>query len=264
MLPRVHVVNSSQGSFLTFGHDAISNHLFSKDNWESWQYAITNEFTQGFDSPVIFDLGANLGAYTIPTALLIEKNNGHIYAFEPQKTIYYQLCGNIFLNRLQNVTALNKAVGQEAGVVEIPVPDYHKMDNVGAFSMVEQYRKNEGVQSAMSSENDFVQLVKLDDILFNDKTRFLKIDVEGLEIDVLRGAIGFLEHNNFPPFSFEAWNQPWFTEKRNELLRFILQLGYHIEHIQLHDYVAYHPKNEAKVDFIRDSNGHLNSVHRIG
>jgi hypothetical protein len=36
MLPRVHVVNSSQGSFLTFGNDVISNHLFTQDNWENW------------------------------------------------------------------------------------------------------------------------------------------------------------------------------------------------------------------------------------
>ena len=105
MLPRVHVVNSSQGSFLTFGNDVISNHLFTQDNWENWLFAITGEFTREFDKPIVFDLGANLGAYTVPTALMLNQQNGHVYSFEPQKVVYYQLCGNIFLNRLNNVTA---------------------------------------------------------------------------------------------------------------------------------------------------------------
>lgn len=264
MLPKIQVINSSQGRFLTFEHDAISKHLFVHGSWESWLVPLTNKFIQGFDSPIIFDLGANLGAYTVPMASQVEKQKGHVYAFEPQKTVYYQLCGNIFLNRLNNVTALNHAVGQEACLIEIAVPDYHKMDNIGAFSVMEDFRIEQGVDSLMSNEKDVVQLVKLDDIILDKKTRFLKIDVEGLEIDVLRGALGFLEHNNFPPFSFEAWKNPWFAEKRRELLTFILQLGYQIEHLQMDDYVAYHPGNEAKVEFVRDQNDCLKDIIRIG
>lgn len=263
MLPRVHVVNSSQGSFLTFGNDVISNHLFTQDNWENWLFAITGEFTRGFDKPIVFDLGANLGAYTIPTALMLNEQNGHIYSFEPQKVVYYPLCGNIFLNRLNNVTALNKGVGAANGILELPVPDYHKMYNVGGFSMIEQYRSNTGVEAAMSGEKDVVQIIKLDDVLFEQKTRFLKIDVEGLELEVLKGAVGFLEHNNFPPFSFEAWDLPWFKEQREALMTFILELGYTVEHIQFDDYLAHHPKNEAKVDFLRDQNDQLTRVVRV-
>ncbi|WP_312760419.1 FkbM family methyltransferase [Pantoea brenneri] len=264
MLPKVHVVNSSQGSFLTFGNDAISQHLFTHGNWESWLVPITNEFIQGFIAPVVFDLGANLGAYTVPIALQVEKQKGQVYAFEPQKTIYYQLCGNIFLNRLDNVTALNYAVGHHSCFIDIAVPDYHKTHNIGAFSMDEQFRTELGTQASMSNEKDSIQLVKLDDIIPDNKVRFLKIDVEGLEIDVLRGALNFLEQNNFPPFSFEAWSLPWFSEKRRELLTFILQLGYQIEHIQMDDYVAHHPANEAKVEFVRDQKKCLQKIHRIG
>lgn len=144
MLPKVHVVNSSQGSFLTFGNDAISMHLFTHGEWENWLVPVTNEFVQGFDSPVVFDLGANLGAYTVPIALQVEKQKGHVYAFEPQKTIYYQLCGNIFFNRLDNVTALNYAIGQDTCFIDIAIPDYHKMHNIGAFSVVEKFRTELG------------------------------------------------------------------------------------------------------------------------
>ncbi|WP_033577722.1 FkbM family methyltransferase [Dickeya chrysanthemi] len=262
MLPRVHLINASQGSFLTLGQDLITQHLTTRDEWEKWLYLITNEFTSEFDSPVVFDIGANLGAYTVPVANTIEKQKGVVYSFEPQKIVYYQLCGNIFLNRLENVTALNKAVGSEDGVIEIPIPDYQKMTNAGAFSMVDEYRTMTGTSNCMSEETHFVQVIKLDDLLFKEKTRFVKIDVEGLETEVLKGAIGFLEHNDFPPFAFEAWNTSWFADKRQELLSLVKQLGYTIEHIYNDDYIAHHPKNEAKVDFNRDSNGTLLSVCR--
>lgn len=262
MLPRVHLVNSSQGSFLTLGQDLITQHLTTRDEWEKWLCLVTNEFTSEFNSPVIFDIGANLGAYTVPVASEIENQGGVVYSFEPQKFVYYQLCGNIFLNRLSNVTALNKAVGSEDGVIEIPIPDYQKMANTGTFSIIDEYRERNGISGCMSKETHFVQVIKLDELLFNEKTRFVKIDVEGLELDVLKGAVGFLEHNNFPPFSFEAWNTHWFAEKKQELLSFIIHMGYTIEHIYNDDYIAHHPKNDAKVDFNRDSNGTLLSVCR--
>ncbi|MEI7347017.1 FkbM family methyltransferase [Dickeya chrysanthemi] len=244
------------------GQDLITQHLITRDEWEKWLCSVTNEFTSEFDSPVVFDIGANLGAYTVPVANEIEKQGGVVYSFEPQKLVYYQLCGNIFLNRLENVTALNKAVGSEDGVIEIPIPDYQKMTNAGAFSMVDEYRTMTGTSHCMSEETHFVQVIKLDDLLFKEKTRFVKIDVEGLETEVLKGAIGFLEHNDFPPFAFEAWNTSWFADKKQELLSLVKQLGYTIEHIYNDDYIAHHPKNEARVDFKRDSNGTLLSVCR--
>ncbi|MGM3160224.1 FkbM family methyltransferase [Dickeya undicola] len=262
MLPRVHLVNTSQGSFLALGQDLITQHLVTRDEWEKWLYLVTNEFTSGFESPIVFDIGANLGAYTVPVASAIEKQGGVVYAFEPQKAVYYQLCGNIFLNRLDNVTALNKAIGSEDSVIEIPIPDYQKLANAGAFSLVEEYRVATGISTSMSKETHFVQVIKLDDLLFEEKTRFVKIDVEGLEIEVLKGAVGFLEHNAFPPFSFEAWNASWFADKKQELLSLINHLGYTIEHIYNDDYIAHHPNAEAKVDFKRDSNGTLLSVCR--
>ncbi|MFZ3391264.1 FkbM family methyltransferase [Buttiauxella gaviniae] len=262
MLPRVHIVNSEQGNFLTFGHDAISNHLFNRGEWESWLYRITHEFTKGLESPIIYDLGANLGAYTIPVAHLIESQNGHVYSFEPQKTIYYQLCGNVFLNRLNNVTALNKAVGELSGIIDIPVPDYNKMDNIGAFSLDEKFRKNEGTDLVLTEKNTPVEIIKLDDMLAPQKVRFIKIDVEGFELKVLKGAMNFLEHNNFPPFSFEAWNQEWFAGEKRELMDFIIKIGYEIQHIHLHDYIAQHPKSDMKVDFIKTNNV-ISEVKRV-
>ncbi|SLM62471.1 Methyltransferase FkbM [Dickeya aquatica] len=226
--------------------------------------AITNEFTFGFDSPIVFDIGANLGAYTVPVATQIQDQGGVVYSFEPQKIIYYQLCGNIFLNRLDNVTALNKAVGSDDTVIEIPIPDYNKMSNAGAFSMVEDYRVRTQTNDCMTKETHFVQVIKLDDLIFKEKTRFVKIDVEGFELNVLKGAVNFLEHNNFPPIDFEAWNAEWFTEKKQELLTLINYLGYTIEHIYNDDFIAHHPANEARVDFNRDSHGALQSVRRAG
>ncbi len=42
MLPRVHLVNTSQGSFLAPGQDLITQHLVTRDEWEKWLYLVTN------------------------------------------------------------------------------------------------------------------------------------------------------------------------------------------------------------------------------
>ena len=56
-------------------------------------------------APLVLDIGANLGAYAIPVAKKIASARGVVYAYEPQRIVYYQLCGNIFLNSLDNVHA---------------------------------------------------------------------------------------------------------------------------------------------------------------
>jgi len=55
--------------------------------------------------------------------------------FEPQRIIYYQLCGNIVLNRLDNFRAFNQAVGDSDGDIEMPEINYENNVNIGAFSL---------------------------------------------------------------------------------------------------------------------------------
>ena len=47
----------------------------------------------------------------------------------------FQLCGNIFLNSLNNVNALNFGLGKVKEIIDVNVPDYQNDHNIGAFSL---------------------------------------------------------------------------------------------------------------------------------
>ncbi|MFM0068702.1 FkbM family methyltransferase [Paraburkholderia aspalathi] len=73
-----------------------------------------------------------------------------------------------------------------------------------------------------------------------DAVRMIKIDVEGLELQVLKGGLGTLRRNHYPPIIAEAWTNEWFRERRAELLGWLTGLGYQIKEWG-DDCIALHP-----------------------
>ena len=71
----------------------------------------------------IIDIGANFGFHTLEFAELVE--HGHVFSFEPQKLVYYQLCGNVILNGFDNVTTYNTALSDEVNVLKMENLQYH-------------------------------------------------------------------------------------------------------------------------------------------
>jgi FkbM family methyltransferase len=98
-----------------------------------------------------------------------------VIAFEPQRIIFQMLCGNVAINAIDNVVAYNMAVGHRTGSVTLPRVDYAQPGNFGGVS----------VDAAAAGEP--VPLVTVDSLGLN-RCDFMKIDVEGMEQDVLEGA----------------------------------------------------------------------------
>jgi FkbM family methyltransferase len=122
-------------------------------------------FEQG---DVVVDIGANLGRTVVPLA----RKAGHLYAFEPQPRMFELLKENIAQNDLTNVTAKHMALGAAFGSAGVPGTDYDKPGDFGGCTL---------------TLGDDVKVATLDS--FNlDKCHFIKVDVEGMEADVLRGA----------------------------------------------------------------------------
>jgi FkbM family methyltransferase len=122
----------------------------------------------------VVEVGANIGGHTVHLAKLVGPS-GRVFAFEPQHVIFGLLCANLTLNEQPHVQAIHAAVGDSTGTAQIPVLDPHALLNFG------------GVSVGPSAVSDTVPLVRLDDYPLTS-LRLLKIDVEGMEIDVLRGA----------------------------------------------------------------------------
>ena len=259
MLPRISKIEGYDADYLLFcTGDIISNTLFRTGKWEEHLLAISTFMISGIERPLILDIGANLGAYSIPLAKSIQNIEGEVIGFEPQRIVYYQLCGNIIINRLDNYHAVNAALGEESGYVDIPEIDYEANNNVGAFSLDKRYRELHGIENTIKKIANKTALIKLNDFEVNRQPALIKIDVEGLELSVLKGAAEFLDKHNYPPLLFEAWNFDWFREGKAQLLSYISELGYLITNFGTTDYVAQHPKNSREINFQSGSNGVIN------
>ncbi len=123
---------------------------------------------------IIVDAGANIGAHTLAFALAVGPS-GTVIAVEPQRMLNYMLCGTIALNAVRNVHVKLCALGREPGQVFIPAIDYGAPGNFG------------GVELKHTKEGDSIACVPLDGWKLQ-QLDFLKVDVEGMELDVLHGA----------------------------------------------------------------------------
>jgi FkbM family methyltransferase len=122
---------------------------------------------------VALDIGANLGAHTLPLAQLVGPS-GAVFAFEPQRILFQILCGNVALNEIPNVHALPVALGRAAGRTKVPALDYRGASNFGGVSLG-------------AAQGEDVTVVTLDQLELA-RARLIKIDVEGMELEVLAGA----------------------------------------------------------------------------
>jgi len=60
----------------------------------------------------------------------------------------------------------------------------------------------------------------------------IKIDVEGLELRVLKGALEVLRQNQLPPLLFECWSGARYQKEKEALLEFVESLGYEIHRVR--------------------------------
>ncbi|MDB5644041.1 MAG: hypothetical protein JWN07_3358 [Hyphomicrobiales bacterium] len=247
MLPAVDAVHCKQGSFLLFRtNDYITAHLRTSGEWEPFLVSMSELLLRGGESPLVLDIGANLGAYAIPLAKAIQQSGGAIFAFEPQRIIYYQLCGNIFLNSLDNVHAFHAALGDVSGDVQIPEMDYASNPNIGAFSLSPEFRLRATLGS-ISRQTYPVPMQKLDDLSTPRRVSLIKMDVEGHERQVLVGGRVFLRQHGFPPIIFEMWDRPSFAQERERLRAAFEELGYDLLQLDTTNFLAQHARTPVRI-----------------
>jgi FkbM family methyltransferase len=151
-------------------------------------------------NPVIFDIGANIGTFT--TWMASAFPHGKIYCFEPQRLIFQMLCGNLAINNFDNCWVYNMGLGQQNTRIEIQEPDYYHSEDFGIFSLVEdKVNHKSGVRSMV----DLMTLDTFCEINHIDRLDYIKIDAEGMDLAVLKGASStlqrfmptiFIEHND--------------------------------------------------------------------
>jgi FkbM family methyltransferase len=158
------------------------------------------------------DVGAHIGSWTQHFAQKCKR----VYAFEPQSTTYARLCGGVQLAAFQNVFCYDVAIGGRGEV------DLHVISADGGGSTL---RHRSELLPALAIER--VRAVQLDDYAFED-VGLIKIDAEGAEADILRGATKTLEAHGYPALLLEAWQHDWYASERAALIAQVEAIGYHV------------------------------------
>jgi len=227
MLPKTIICDADIGRYLLFrSGETITKSLLTKGDFEPAARQLLSALFPDGDA-VVIDVGSNVGTFAIPAAL--HNLAGKVYAFEAQRIIYYQLCANIILNQLSNVHAVHAAIGNPSNVpdtIDVPAVNLATARNLGAVSL------NPDVQALMLKKNKYsferlerTAFLSLDSVLPEDAgaVDFIKIDVEGMELEVLTGARKLIERDK-PIVFFETWVEA--PRLRAELALFFQELGY--------------------------------------
>ena len=203
---------NEDGNFIIFPNDAIAQHLKSGKPWEPHFKTVVQHLVKEGDT--VFDCGANFGYNSVIMSKQIGPT-GKLFAFEPQRIIHQQLCGNMILNNIYNANVYNIALGNEKGITRMnPVPYDLDWVNIG--------------DTSIGDGGDVVKIDTLDNYWL-DEPDFIKIDVQGYELFTLQGGENTIKQLLPDIFiEIEEHQLAKFDVTKEQLLNYIKSFGYRI------------------------------------
>lgn len=166
--------------------------------------------------PVILDVGANYGFVSLALQNNLSKNS-RIYSFEPHPSIVSSFKKSIEKNNIKNIIVENVAVGNKDGMIDINL--YSQSSNILS-------------SEAKVSKKIQIRQIQLDSYLneFKIVPNFIKIDVDGYELEVLMGLKQTLL--KFKPILVVE------TNDNIEIINFLKDLNYEFFNLDLEEFIG--------------------------
>lgn len=164
--------------------------LITRENFKE-EFAVYNKYAKG----VVFDIGAHAGMH----AIYLSRLASNVYTFEPVPQTFKWLKQNIEVNKCHNIVAINSAVGDEVGTVQMQIfsPEMSGWNSIH-IPDTNEAKPVTTTEVAITTLDSYTQQNNI------DRIDFLKIDVEGHELAVLKGARRLLMESRIDYISFEV------------------------------------------------------------
>ena len=179
-------------------------------------------------------MGANIGTHTLPFSRWVQ--NGRVIAIEAQPIVSCVLRENCVQNGCRNVQIVNAICSAKRGKCEFQL-DYKIEQNLGGVSFV---RRRSNAWRSLShllkqlthrqGVND-VPIIVLDDVCRDEMVALIKIDIEGMELDALRGASKLLTRCH-PVIYFEQND----TTRLADTYDYLADTGYQMFWLETHPF----------------------------
>jgi FkbM family methyltransferase len=180
--------------------------------------ALVNQYIQ--PGTLVLDIGASLGLWTVPLGQQARAVGARVWAFEPHPNNHPWLHRNVTINDLTpTVTIHETALGDQVGTV---VMNTGEAGHPGAGG-------NTAVAVGLQAKGACVPIAMLDSFSRDARVSVIKIDVEGYELHVLRGARQLMAKDR--PVIFGEFNRIWLDERGEDLLSFLDEIrasGYEV------------------------------------
>lgn len=193
----------------------IGNLLYTTGKFESSEIIYASKMLASYEAGTVLDIGANIGVHVIAWAQMHKKHN--FYAFEPTKKVNKVLTESVKRNNLQRqIKIIDKAVSNKNGVAEF----YETTDD--AYNSLKD-TKRKGVNEIYN-----VDIISIDDFALGNKIeniRFIKIDTEGFENEVIEGASATIK-KQMPDFFIEIYKGVNSNINPEETIKKMIDHGY--------------------------------------
>jgi FkbM family methyltransferase len=231
------MVNATSG--FGVGYALLENSIYERQEGAVAMQLLSLRRQHFGDGVMAVDCGANIGVHTVEWAKGMT-GWGRVIAIEAQERIYYALAGNIAINNCLNAHAIHAAVGAQDGSLRIPVPNYLAPASFGSLELRKSDANEFIGQDIDYSEPGLatVRMMTVDQLNLS-RLDLIKVDVEGMELEVLRGARTTLER--FRPIVIVEQ----LKAAREEIAAVLASYGYEWFTLGL-NFLAVHPEDPTR------------------
>jgi FkbM family methyltransferase len=212
------VIPSRYGPMLLNRNDIyVSGGIRETGVWSGDELDLLGQLIQ--PGQTVLDVGANMGSHTLAFCNFVGPT-GRVHAFEPQRIMFQAMVATVALNSWTNAHCHMKAVGARKGRLRLPSVSYEEPSNFGMMTLAPDRSRASSLTYLDDEAGEEVEIVTIDSLELA-ACHLIKIDVEGMELDVLRGASKTIRKHR-PLIYMECLPD----ERSRAALRLLKSLGY--------------------------------------